>query len=208
MRAWPSTLTTAVTFAGSKLEEGVLQQRVAMDRFLAGVQRRAFRMAQLAVRNPDDALDIVQDAMLKLVRTYSKSPAEEWPLLFFRILRNCALDHHRRQSVRRRLFGWLPGTTDAEDAEDVLSNVPGRESDGPDHQVAMGDAMSELERAVAELPARQRETFLLRTLEGLDVAATAAVMGCSQGSVKTHMSRAIDSLRERLGPHWAENEHD
>jgi RNA polymerase sigma-70 factor (ECF subfamily) len=179
-----------------------------MERFLAGVERRAYRMAQLAVRDADDALDVVQDAMLKLARRYANSPPDEWPLLFFRILRNCVLDHQRRQTVRRRLFGWLPRAAEAEEDEDPIANVPGRVSDRPDHAVGVGDAMSALQDAITALPRRQQEAFLLRTLEGLDVAQTAAVMGCSEGSVKTHMSRAVQSLRESLGPHWAANEYE
>lgn len=207
MRSSVATLTTAATLDTAVLGEGFLQQRAAMDRFLASVERRAYRMAQLSVRNPDDALDIVQETMLKLARHYAKSTPDEWSRLFFRILRNCVLDHHRRQAIGRRLFGWLPQARDGADVEDPLAGVAGPDASRPDHRLAMGDAMSALEQAVAELPPRQRETFLLRTLEGLDVAETAAVMGCSEGSVKTHLSRAMQTLREKLGPHWTVHEN-
>jgi RNA polymerase sigma-70 factor (ECF subfamily) len=202
MRSSASTLTTAAALAGSGLEEEVLEQRAAMDRFLAGVERRAYRMAQLAVRDPDDALDIVQDAMFKLARHYSTSAPQEWTLLFFRILRNCVYDHQRRQTVRKRFLGWLPRPPEAKEDDDMLARVPGPASDAPDEQLAMREAILALEAAIGELPGRQREAFLLRTLEGLDVAATATVMGCSEGSVKTHLSRAMQSVRLRLGPHW------
>jgi RNA polymerase sigma-70 factor (ECF subfamily) len=203
----PSTslmLTEALPGAaqGAQSEEKLLSERAAMDRFLAGIERRAFQAARLAVRDRDDALDIVQDSMLRLVRHYAHAPEAEWPLLFFRILKNRILDHQRRGSVRRRVLAFFAPAADPDDDYDPVAAAPGPASDAPDHQVAMGDAMGALERAVAALPARQREAFLLRTLEGMDVAATAAVMGCSEGSVKTHYSRAVHSLRATLGDHW------
>lgn len=188
--------------AGGRREEAFLQQRLAMDRFLAGVERRALRMARLAVRDPDDALDIVQDAMLRLVRHYARAPEAEWTLLFFRILSNRILDHHRRGSVRRRVLAFFSPAADGDDEFDPLLAAPAPAAEGPAERVAAGDAMNALETAVAGLPQRQQQAFLLRTLEGLDVAQTAAVMGCSQGSVKTHYSRAVHSLRARLGEHW------
>ena len=197
-------LTAALPGAvpGVPREEMVLQQRAAMERFLAGVERRAFHIARLAVRDRDDALDIVQDAMLRLVRHYAGAPQAEWPRLFFRILKNRVLDHQRRGSVRRRVMAFFaPGTVADEDDFDPVAAA--RPADGPAEQVALGDAMSALETAVTALPARQQQAFLLRTLEGLDVAATAAVMGCSEGSVKTHYSRAVHSLRTSLGEHWS-----
>jgi RNA polymerase sigma-70 factor (ECF subfamily) len=186
-----------------RAEEESLQQRAALDQFLAGVERRAYRMARLAVRDPDAALDIVQESMLKLVRSYAGRTPEEWQLLFFRILKNCILDHQRRQVVRRRLYVWRSPAEADEEEEDPMASVPGRASDAPDHQVAMGDAMEALQGAVSALPARQQQAFLLRALEGLDVAQTAAVMGCSEGSVKTHYFRALAALREVLGEHWS-----
>jgi RNA polymerase sigma-70 factor (ECF subfamily) len=184
-------------------EEEFLGERAAMERFLAGIERRAFRIARLAVRDRDDALDIVQDAMFRLVRRYATVPAAEWHLLFFRILKNRILDHQRRGTVRRRVMAFFASPADPGDEEfDPIAATPGPESEGPDHRVAMTDAMAALEIATAALPHRQQQAFLLRTLEGLDVAATAAVMGCSEGSVKTHYSRAVHSLRETLGEHW------
>ncbi len=188
--------------AGAQREEGLLEKRAAMERFLAGIERRAFRIARFAVRNDDDALDILQDAMLRLVRRYGQAPEAEWPPLFFSILRNRIRDHQRRGAVRRRVIAMFTRPEDDEDGYDPVASAPGPASDAPDHRAAMSDAMSALEAAVGRLPARQQEAFLLRTLEGLDVAATAAAMGCSEGSVKTHYSRAVHSLRETLGDHW------
>jgi RNA polymerase sigma-70 factor (ECF subfamily) len=182
-------------------KESVLTERAAMERFLAGVEKRAFQVARFAVRDSDDALDIVQDAMLRLVRGYARAPEAEWQPLFFRILRNRILDHQRRGSVRRRVLAWF--SADGEDDEfDPIAAAPGPAMDAPDERVALADAMQALEAAVGRLPGRQQQAFLLRTLEGLDVAATALAMGCSEGSVKTHYSRAVHSLRTELGEHW------
>lgn len=183
-------------------EELSLNHRRAMDRFLAGVEARAFRMAQLAVRDADDALDIVQDTMIRLTRSYAERPESEWTPLFFRILKNRITDHQRRNTVRKRVFGWFGRGNDDESTPDAVARAPGRDSDRPERRLATGEAMQELEAAIQALPARQREAFLLRALEGLSVADTAQAMGCSQGSVKTHYSRAVHSLRDTLGDHW------
>jgi RNA polymerase sigma-70 factor, ECF subfamily len=158
-------------------------------------------MARIAVRNDADALDIVQDAMLQLARRYAHSPREEWPPLFHRILQNRIRDHQRRRKVRDRVFGWLPGFVQEESDKDAIENVA-----APDRGVAQimmeGQAMQALEQALAKLPARQQEAFMLRNFEGLDVAATAVAMRCSEGSVKTHYSRAVHTLRDSLGEVW------
>jgi RNA polymerase sigma-70 factor (ECF subfamily) len=187
-------------------KEHILQQSAAhlasLDRFLAGVERRAFQIARLALRDEDEALDIVQDAMLKLARSYGARPAEEWPPLFYRILNNRIHDWQRRRAVRNKLFGWLPGyQNDDEEEGDPYAAVPDQ-GRSPSEQAQLGDAMVVLQQALADLPQRQREAFSLRNFEGLDVAQTALAMGCSEGSVKTHYSRAVHTLRARLGEHW------
>jgi len=207
MRSFISTTALALPPArtGGEREDAIVQRRGAMDRFLYGVQRRALRMARLAVRDNEDALDIVQDAMLRLVRHYAAAPESEWPALFFRILGNRINDHHRRGTVRRRVTGFLrwPGAApDIDNEEDPFASVPGPEGDQPERRAALDGALGALEDAVAALPARQQQAFLLRTVEGFDVSRTATVMGCSEGSVKTHYSRAVHSLRARLGEHW------
>jgi RNA polymerase sigma-70 factor (ECF subfamily) len=172
-----------------------------LDRFLAGVERRALRIAQIALRSTDDAHDVVQTAMLRLAQHYSRRPSEQWAPLFFRILHNAIRDLQRRQGVRRRFFGLLPGTPrdgDAEPATDPLEQVADEQPE-PGERLANAQAMSRLEAALRGLPARQFEAFSLRCLEGLDVAATAVAMGCSEGSVKTHYFRALQNLRARLG---------
>ncbi len=153
-------------------------------------------MALMSVKNPDDALDIVQDVMMTLARKYAgKSPAE-WRPLFFRMLQNRITDWHRSSMRYRRLFGWL--APDPEDDQDPIENAPGAEQDRPEHQLRMDGAREQIVDAVAALPDRQRQAFMLRAWEGLDVAGTAEVMGCSQGSVKTHYSRAVHTLRDAL----------
>jgi len=184
-------------------KEAVLDRSRDLERFLASVERRAFKIAQIAIRDTDDALDIVQDAMLQLVRRYAARPSEEWKPLFYRILNNRIRDFQRRRVVRSRIIAWLPIRRDDEDeAPDPVESAPGNEL-APGERVQVDETLKALEQALGELPARQQQAFLLRTLEGFDVAATAAAMGCSQGSVKTHYFRAVQTLRERLGEFWS-----
>ena len=176
-----------------------LQSERQLNQFLAEVERRALRIAEIAVRDRDEALDLVQDAMIKLARNYAQRPANEWAPLFYRILQNGIRDWHRRQKVRNRVMVWF-GRSD--DDYDVAANAPDPAGRSPDQELQTQQAMQRLESSVQELPGRQREAFMLRTFEGLDVAGTAAAMGCSEGSVKTHYSRAVHSLRDKLGDHW------
>jgi RNA polymerase sigma-70 factor (ECF subfamily) len=181
----------------------VLDQTRELDKFLAEIERRAFRMAQVALRDPDDALDVVQDAMLKLARNYFSKPSAEWRPLFYRILENGIRDLQRRRTVRNKLMVWLPGSKEDPDNEtqDPLDAVADGGPDAP--ELLMQDqAMQKLEGLLRALPARQREAFMLRNFEGLDVAETAKAMGCSAGSVKTHYSRAVHALRAELGEVW------
>jgi RNA polymerase sigma-70 factor (ECF subfamily) len=158
-----------------------------------------------AVRDEDAALDIVQDAMLKLTEKYAAKPAAELPLLFQRILQNTIHDHFRRQKVRSTWTTVLSslGQKDERDEEyDPLETLPARSDSNiaadPAAQLEQGQIVRLIEQAIARLPARQREAFLLRYWEELDVAETAAAMGCSEGSVKTHCSRAVRALAEML----------
>ncbi|MBS0388859.1 MAG: RNA polymerase sigma factor [Proteobacteria bacterium] len=184
------------------LQESTLQETRSLESFLATVERKAFRIAQIALRHEDDALDAVQEAMLRLVRHYARRPAAEWAPLFYRILENCVRDVQRRRSVRARVMAWLPFTgADDDDAADPLEQAADA-SPLPPAQVQADETLRALEAALAELPARQRQAFLLRNFEGLDVAATAQAMGCTEGSVKTHYFRALQTLRARLGEYW------
>jgi RNA polymerase sigma-70 factor (ECF subfamily) len=184
--------------------ESALDQTRELEKFLADIERRAFRMAQIALRDVDDALDVVQDAMLKLVRNYAAKPAAEWRPLFYRILENGIRDLQRRRTVRGRLMAWMPGPKDDPDgdAQDPMESVAD-ESPGVPQLLMQAQAMEQLEKSLRALPARQREALMLRNFEGLDVAETASAMGCSEGSVKTHYSRAVHTLREELAEVWS-----
>jgi RNA polymerase sigma-70 factor (ECF subfamily) len=184
-------------------EGAVLEHTRDLDKFLGEIERRAFRMAQVALRDPDDAMDAVQDAMLKLARNYASKPSAEWRPLFYRILENGIRDVQRRRTVRKKFMVWLPGSKEDPDneAQYPLDSVAAGGPDAP--ELLMQDqAMRKLEISLRGLPARQREAFMLRNFEGLDVAETAKAMGCSEGSVKTHYSRAVHTLREQLGEVW------
>ena len=159
------------------------------------MEKRAFHLARIATGNEQDALDIVQDAMLKLVQRYAARDEQEWGPLFHRILQSRIRDWYRRSQVRNRLRIWLGG---AEDEEDPLENQPDPSGSGPLGELEAGRFGTELERALGRLPNRQQQAFLLRAWEGLSVEETAQAMGCSTGSVKTHYSRAVHTLREQL----------
>src|SRR5678816_331470 len=171
----------------------------ALEQFLSSVEKRAFKIAQPQLRNDDDALDAVQDAMMKLVQSYASRSSEEWRPLFYRILANRILDMQRRRTVRGRIMAWLPAR-DAEDDEDFdpVAQAPSAEPT-PARRLELDEAIGALEAAIAALPPRQQQAFLLRNFEGLDVSETAGAMGCSEGSVKTHYFRALESLRAKLG---------
>ena len=158
-----------------------------------------------AVRDEDAALDVVQDAMLKLTEKYAAKPAGELPLLFQRILQNTIHDHFRRQKVRSTwttLFSSFGSKDDKDEEYDPLETLAARPDTNvpadPADQLAQSQVVALVEQALARLPARQREAFLLRYWEELDVAETAAAMGCSEGSVKTHCSRAVRALAEMM----------
>jgi RNA polymerase sigma-70 factor, ECF subfamily len=179
-----------------------MSNAAALNSFLAGVEQRAFRMTRYAVSDVDEAMDIVQDAMMTLARKYAAKPEAEWPPLFFRILRNRITDFHRRRAVQNGIFGLFTSRRDADDESNPLDQVSDGRNAEPEFRTQLNVATQRLEVAVAALPTRQREAFLLRAWEGLDVAATARAMRCSEGSVKTHYSRAVHTLRERLEDDW------
>lgn len=185
-------------------EEWQIASHQELSAFLAEVERRAFKQAIFAVRDEDSALDIVQDAMLKLAEKYAAKPVAELPLLFQRILQNTIHDHFRRQKVRSTwttLLSALGQKDDKDEDFDPLETLPARSDSNradPAQQHEQAEMVALVEQALARLPARQREAFLLRYWEELDVAETATAMGCSEGSVKTHCSRAVHALAEML----------
>ncbi len=165
----------------------------SLDAFLADTGPRAFRFAEAGLRHREDALDVVQDAMMKMLK-YQDRPAGEWQPLFWSILRRRIIDVQRRARFRLR---WLLPSSDDERAED--SRIDWADPDaGPAEAHAQQQAYARLVEALRTLPARQREAFTLRVLEELDVATTARAMGCSEGSVKTHLSRARQALNSQL----------
>lgn len=168
-----------------------------MEAFLASVERRAWRIAEIALHDPDEALDAVQDSMLRLVRHYSGKPPEEWPPLFFGILRRRITDLQRRRKVRNRVLVWTGHAVNQDNEELPAWEAPDLGPD-PARALASRQAHAAMSTAIRKLPRRQQEAFLLRILEGLAVADTAKAMGCSEGSVKTHLSRAMEALRTQL----------
>lgn len=172
--------------------------------FLKSVEKRAFKRSVYHVRNDESALDIVQDSMMKLAEHYGHKPVEELPMLFQRILSNCTLDWFRRQKTQRALFSTMsdfesPGDDDSFDLLETLHAAnSGEQNESTETQTERAQTLREIEIQVQQLPARQREAFLMRYWEEMDVAETAAAMGCSQGSVKTHCSRAVHALSKAL----------
>jgi RNA polymerase sigma-70 factor (ECF subfamily) len=173
--------------------------------FLKSVEKRAFKRAMYAVRDADSALDIVQDTMIRLAEKYADRPPAELPLLFQRILSNAMMDWFRRQKVRGavvRNFSDFEAGAGGDGDFDILETLEvlggSLASESTSDSVSRAQILLIIEQQIAELPARQREAFLLRYWEELDVAETAASMGCSEGSVKTHCSRAVHALAKAL----------
>ena len=186
---------------GSK--ENTLDKTQALDQFLAGIERKAFKIAEIAVGNREEALDIVQDSMLGLVQKYADRPSEEWTPLFYRILQSRIRDWYRKNKVRSRWMSWLSfRKQDDNEQEDPVQSLADPVAREPMQTVANENAIEKLESAIQHLPARQQQAFMLRAWEGLSVADTAIAMACSQGSVKTHYSRAVNTLRKELEGHW------
>jgi len=181
-----------------------LASRSELSDFLKQAEKKAYRRALYHTRDEEAALDIVQDSMIKLSTHYGDKPLPELPLLFQRILSNTILDWFRRQKSRRALFTSLPEMGQSAQGEefDWLEVEPGAtdeaQAQSAEAMVQQWQTLSQIEEAIQSLPPRQREAFLLRYWEELDVAETAAVMGCTEGSVKTHCSRAVQALSKRL----------
>jgi RNA polymerase sigma-70 factor (ECF subfamily) len=181
-----------------------LSSSAELSQFLSSVERRAYKHAQYAVRDDHAALDIVQDAMIKLSEKYGDKPAEELPMLFQRILQNTIRDYYRRQKVRSTWISLFSGFQSRHEDEefdplDVLEDSENQSTPAaPETSLQQRQVIALIEDALGNLPARQREAFLLRYWEGLDTNETAAAMGCTEGSVKTHCSRAVHALSVSL----------
>ena len=186
-------------------EDIVLASRNELSEFLVTVERRAYKQARFAVRDEQAALDIVQDSMLKLSEKYGAKPSVELPMLFQRILQNTIRDYYRRYKVRAtwttQLSSILPGNDGEEETDPLETLAPAEDSKqalGPPDHLEKSQLIVLIEDELKKLPPRQREAFLLRYWEELDVAETAQAMGCSEGSVKTHCSRAAHTLASAL----------
>lgn len=156
-----------------------------------------------AVRDEEAALDIVQDSMLKLAEKYGDRPGNEFPMLFQRILQNTIRDYYRRSKVRSMWTTVLSALTpDSEEEYDPLETLEIEDASKfaatPENQFQQAQTLAAIEEEITKLPTRQREAFLMRYWEDMDVAETAAAMGCSEGSVKTHCSRATHALAAAL----------
>jgi RNA polymerase sigma-70 factor (ECF subfamily) len=198
-------VTSAAQLQGSDGEGLTLASRGELEAFLKSIERRAFKQAVFAVRDDEAALDIVQDAMLRLAEKYGHRPAAELPLLFHRIVQNAVRDWFRRQKVRSLwttlLSSLSPGRGEEDDSDPLETLESADESKMPPTPAALfeqAQVLEIIEQELARLPARQREAFIMRYWEELDVAETARVMGCSEGSVKTHCSRAAHTLAAAL----------
>lgn len=178
--------------AGSEDEVGAaaVPAPPPLEAFLDGIAARAFRFAETGLHSRDDAQDAVQDAMTRMLG-YRDRPVPEWTPLFWTVLRSRMIDARRRRAFR---LTWLTESDAREETGVEWADAgpgPSRLNDGR-------EAYSMFVGALRDLPRRQREAFSLRVLEELDVATTARVMGCSEGSVKTHLSRARNALQQRL----------
>ncbi|WP_295006705.1 RNA polymerase sigma factor [uncultured Dechloromonas sp.] len=185
------------------MEETTLASPQQLSCFLESIERRAFKQAMFAVHDEEAALDIVQDAMLKLAEKYGDRPDEEFPMLFQRILQNTIRDYYRRSKVRSMWTTLLSAfSSDDDDDHDPLETLAADEDDAgpktPESKLLQAQTLNLIEDEIKKLPARQREAFLMRYWEDMDVAETAAAMGCSEGSVKTHCSRATHTLATAL----------
>ncbi len=180
--------------------EDTLDQDSAMNGFLRDIERRALRMAEMSTGNRDDALEIVQDAMMGLVRRYADRPSGEWRPLFYSILRSRINDFHRRRVVRARVIAVMPWSSseDTDDLPDPMDSATAGERENPVKEIEQDAATVAMIAAIQRLPARQQQAFMLRAWEGMSVQETASAMGCSQGSVKTHYSRALKNLQQQL----------
>ena len=155
-------------------------------------------MAEIATGDPEEALDIVQDSMLKLVEKYQHKTPDEWRFLFFKILQSKITDCYRRRKVRAIVSRFTERVNPKEDEMPAEELFSAPHSLQPENQHAMQIQLESLKRALGKLPLRQQQAFLLRAWEGFDVRDTAKAMSCSEGSVKTHYSRATRALREKL----------
>lgn len=175
-------------------------EQLTMDAFLQSIERKAYRMAQLSLSEHADAIDVIQDSMIKLVTHYSDRPPDQWKPLFYRILQNRIRDYQRQYKMKNMLFFWR---NDDKDEELTQWAVDEHHTIGkPEEEINKSQMQASVLQALHGLPEKQRQCFLMRSWEGMSVIDTAAAMGCSEGTVKTHYFRAVTKLRELLGEEY------
>jgi RNA polymerase sigma-70 factor, ECF subfamily len=203
LRAAQPNVRSRATQGRIKARNSLATERELSD-FLKSVEKRAFKRSIYHVRDEEAALDIVQDSMMKLAEHYGDKPPAELPMLFQRILSNCTLDWFRRQKTRKALFSNMSdfesdsGDGDFDLLETFTFEQGSQQAESAEDTTRRAQILREIEGEILQLPARQREAFLMRYWEDMDVAETAAAMGCSEGSVKTHCSRAVQALSKAL----------
>lgn len=187
------TLGYDVQGKGLNLRRKSLENVDALGKFFSSIEKRAFRRAQIATGNADDALDIVQDAMVSLIKKYANKEAQDWELLFHKILSNRIMDWHRRTAIRKRFGTWLSSDDDEQEQEFEDFSSP-----SPEQMSQTNQSLAMLEAALQELPLKQQQVFLLRAWEGLSEKETSVAMSCSVGTIKSHYSRARSFLKNKL----------
>lgn len=169
-----------------------------LENFLISIERRAFRIAQLATHCEADALDIVQDAMFKLASKYTHIPAEEWKPLFLSILESRIMDWHRKQTLKKKLFFWKTTTAQNEQAEIEKYPEQTKYSASPENELMSEQLGRHLLACIEALPIQQQQCFILRSWEGLSIKETAKAMKLNENSVKTHYARALAKLKDHI----------
>jgi len=172
----------------------------SMEAFLVEIEKKAYHMAAFATHSHADAMDLLQDAMIKLVTNYADKPAEQWKPLFYKILQNRIRDWHRQQKVKNLIFFWQSPQNQGDDTDDWLLDSQAKDDNGqsPESDIVKSRQQQAALKHLATLSEKQQQSFLLRSWEGMSTAQTALAMGCSEGSVKTHYSRAVTKLRELM----------
>ncbi len=165
-----------------------------LEQFFIAVQRKAYTMAYMSVSHQHEALDIVQDAMEKMLRSYAKKPSHEWRALFFRVLHNQIVDWYRKNAIKNKLFFWQRAQEDV----DMLEQVAATSEYAPEDQVTAEQSQQQILTVLKQLPIRQKQCFMLRQWQGLSTKETAEIMGCSEGCVKTHLHRAVKALEQAI----------
>lgn len=173
-----------------------VQQQLRL--FIKQTSGRALVMMEAATNQHDIARDLVQESFISLYQNYAKRPSSEWTPLFYTILNNRLMDWHRQEARKQKRFGWLRLSSSEDDAEDPLNQIEDTQHIDPAEFLNRSHTMEEIQNAIAQLPIRQQQAFLLRAWENMDTKTTATIMQCSEGSVKTHYHRAIQTLRELL----------